>query len=198
MTQGFIYGSSSAVAGGADTDIQYNNSGILDGDSSFTTDGSGNVTAVSVAFSDNTAGILGTTTNDDAGSGYVGEIIESTVLVGSAVAMVSNTAKTITSISLTAGDWDVWGNVCLNPAGGTVIQAIEAAINTTTDASPTPPNGGAVSNISGLSTTSTISIASGVMRLSLSGTTTVYLIGQSAFTVSTMTGFGYIGARRVR
>jgi len=198
MTQGFVYGSSSAVAGGADTDIQYNNSGILDGDSSFTTDGSGNVTAVSVAFSDNTAGILGTTTNDDAGAGYVGEIIESTVLVGGAVAMVTGTAKTITSISLTAGDWDVWGNVCLNPAGGSIMQAIAASINTTTDAVPTAPNGGATSNISGISTTSGIQLPSGVKRLSLSGTTTVYLIGQTAFTVSTMTGFGYIGARRVR
>ena len=52
--------------------------------------------------------IVGTTTNDSATAGYVGEVITSSVPVGSAVSLTTAVSavsgKTITSISLTAGD----------------------------------------------------------------------------------------------
>ena len=41
-------------------------------------------------------------------------------------------------------------------------------------------------------------ISAGMRRISLSGTSTIYLIGYATFTVSTMTAYGFIGARRVR
>ncbi len=38
----------------------------------------------------------------------------------------------------------------------------------------------------------------GMTRISVASTTTIYLVGRAAFGVSTLTGYGYIGARRVR
>ncbi len=147
-----------------------------------------------------TAGISisGTNTNDSAASGYVGEFIESTILVGSAVSLTTNTTANVTSISLTAGDWDVFGNVALNPGGGTALSKIVASISTTSATEPTIPNGGAfvLTNFSDSNANDVIPV--GMKRLSLSGTTTVYLTARVVFTVSTMGAYGYLGARRAR
>ena len=68
--------------------------------------------------------IHGTGTNDSAAAGYVGEVIESNVPIGSAISISAGVAANITSITLTAGDWDIWGGVTLLPAGSTVSRAI--------------------------------------------------------------------------
>lgn len=159
----------------------------------------GAATATSVAFSPTTGGIIGTATNDNAGAGFVGEIIESTVLAGSSVAATSTINLDVTSISLTAGDWDVWGNIFLNPNAATTTTFELGWINTVSATQATWPNGGA-------STTHRVALAAGVnmgffvgqKRLSLSGTTTVYLSANITFAVNTMGVYGYIGARRVR
>lgn len=147
-----------------------------------------------------TTGIVGTTTNDNAAAGSVGEYISSTVAIGSAVSLVNATSKTITSISLTAGDWDVHGNIGFIAAGGTTIGAIAAAISATDNTLPTAPNGGSYNTIvatlaAGITTNV---IPTGMTRISLASTTTYYLVANSSFSVSTMTAFGFIGARRVR
>jgi hypothetical protein len=49
----------------------------------------------------------GETTTGSATAGNVGEYVESVITSGSAVSLVSGAPKTITSITLTAGDWEV-------------------------------------------------------------------------------------------
>lgn len=155
----------------------------------------GVATATSLDFS-STSGIIGTITNDNAAAGSVGEIIESS---GSAISISNATATNITFLSLTAGDWDVWGNIGFNPAGTTAITGLIAALNTVTSALPSYPNNGAVQQIFGPFTTGTAQVISaGFRRYSLASTTTIYLISYANFSVSTMTSYGYIGARRVR
>jgi hypothetical protein len=140
--------------------------------------------------------IEGTNTNDDAGAGQVGQIIESTVLAGSAVSLTTATAANITSISLTAGDWDVWGSVCSNPSSTATYYY--GWISTTSATVPTAPNGGAIAVIQvSFASAAGQFIPVGQRRLSLASTTTVYLSMQSAF-AGTNAGYGYIGARRVR
>jgi len=51
--------------------------------------------------------LIGTTTNDNAAAGQVGEYVSSTITGGASVALTPGVATNITSISLTAGDWDV-------------------------------------------------------------------------------------------
>lgn len=163
----------------------------------FVSEGSGNWRCI--AYARGARGTLGTATNDNAATGDVGEIIESNVAVGSAVALSTGAAKTITSISLTAGDWDVWGTVSFNPAGTTTITAVAGGINTTTDTLPTSPASGAFARIQAtLTTGGGQDLAVGTRRMSLNATTTVYLVGFSSFGTSTMGGYGYLAARRVR
>ena len=60
--------------------------------------------------------IMGTAAADNASSGYVGEIISSVILSSSAVNIPTAAATNLTTISLTAGDWDIYGNVTIIPS----------------------------------------------------------------------------------
>lgn len=132
-------------------------------------------------------------------AGNVGEYISSNVAQGSAVPLTTNTGVNVTSISLTAGDWDVSGNVCYNPAGSTVSANFWAAISLVSATLPAPPNAGGISVINpSTSGGSTAYLQAGTLRVSVASTTTVYLIGQSSFSVSTSSAFGAIHARRMR
>lgn len=158
------------------------------------------VTFGSVAFSPTTKGIVGTVTNNSAAAGYVGEYISSTVLQGSSV-NIPGTGMTvdITSISLSAGDWDVWGNIWTDPGAGTTTSSISGWINTTSVAAPTAPgNGARVTHPYAVPASFDAGLFVGMARFSLASTTTVYLSGTASFAVSTLDFFGFIGARRVR
>ena len=142
--------------------------------------------------------INGTNTNDSAAATYVGEYVESEILVGSAVSLTTNTQTNVTSISLTAGDWDVWGNSVFTGAGGTVVTAAIAGINTVSATLPTAPAKGAYGFWIGNVTGSAPGVVAGQRRISVSGTTTVYLVVYCTFTTSTMSAYGCLAARRVR
>ena len=151
-----------------------------------------------------TAGIVGTTTNNNANAGSVGEVVSSSVAVGSAVSLTTavsaTSGKTITSISLTAGDWDVFGIVGINMAATTNFTASAGGINTVADTlnslyeEETRFSYGA----GGFVPNNVISFTFPTTRVSIASTTTYYLIGYASFTVSTATAFGRITARRRR
>jgi hypothetical protein len=143
--------------------------------------------------------VQGTNTNDSAAAGDVGQVIESTTLVASAVTLTSGVAADVTSISLTAGDWDVWGGIFTNPGVGTTQSDTLAWISTTSATVPTRPNAGAFARMPFSAATGTdVSCPAGMRRYSLSSTTTVYLSCRSTFGVNTNGAYGYIGARRAR
>lgn len=161
----------------------------------------GAATATSVTFNPSTGGIVGTTTNNNASAGTVGELISSTVLVGSAVAITTGVAANVTSISLTAGDWDVSGVVATNPSGTATQSFIQAYTTTVSATAPTIPNNGGFTQLS-VAHAAGFSCAqsAGMQRFSLSGTTTVYLgvfMGYGGGG-ATMGAYGHIQARRVR
>lgn len=148
---------------------------------------------------------IGTATNDNAAVGVIGEIVTATVASGSAVSLTTATAADITSISLTAGDWDVSGQIVHNAGATTNVTLLNAAISLTSATLPTQAGG------SGLGTDplsifrqaaavpgGALTTSVGPVRLSIAATTTVYLVVSDTFTVSTMTGYGTIRARRVR
>ena len=163
-----------------------------------TTPAAGSFTAVvgtTGTFSGQLQG-LGTNTNDSATTGQIGEFISATVLTGSAVNLpIAGTAENITSISLTAGDWEVSGTVCYNQSGVSAngsygwISAASATL-------PTAPNAGAY--FQGLLINSVGCIPIGVMRQSLASTTTVYLSAAETSSGGSVTAFGFIRARRMR
>lgn len=146
------------------------------------------------------AGIAGTTTNNSAATGIVGELISSTVTSGAATALVTNTAKTITSISLTAGDWDITGSACFSGATNTNLNNSIGSISTVTNATNLTPGNFSEDALGGTAFDSTNPKAHGIgpVQASLTATTTYYLVSQAGFTVSTCSGYGIIRARRMR
>jgi hypothetical protein len=154
----------------------------------------GAATATSLQFSPSTGGIIGTTTNNNADAGKVGEVISSTVLAASSVPLTTNTIANITSISLTAGDWDVSGNVFFNASSGCTYVACWSS-----STSATQPDNSEVSGTNEVLTTMTVNgWCVPTKRYSLSGTTTVYLSCISTFAAGTNIACGNIFGRRAR
>lgn len=138
----------------------------------------------------------GTSTNDDAAAGKIGEAVSSSVALGSAVALTTVTAANVTSISLTAGDWDVSSNIAFTGSATAVVYA-GGGVNTT---SATLPTEGTRMNWLGRSGALPVdpSFAVPRVRVSIAATTTVYLVAQASFTGGTCSAYGTLFARRAR
>lgn len=143
--------------------------------------------------------IPGVGTNYTAPAGFLGQQITSTVLAGSAVSLTTATAANVTSISLTPGDWIVWGNICTSPGATTTVSVFQGSISTTSATFPTAPNGGAwvlaPYSLSSAGTPECLPV--GMLTVSISTTTTYYLIAQATFAVSTNAVYGSITAMRI-
>ena len=84
---------------------------------------------------------VGTTTNNNAAAGDVGQMITATVAAGAAVSISTGAAANVTSISLTAGDWDVSAVVDHLPAAATSVTILKAGISLSTGAFSGQPGG---------------------------------------------------------
>ena len=154
----------------------------------------GAATATSVTFSNTaTGGIVGTTTNNNAAAGYYGEFTSSTVSSGSPVSVTTNTSTNLTSLSLTAGDWAVSGNVWMTYSGSNTVSI--AWVSTSSATLPNNENRMQITatNIGGAS-----GMAIPSTRFSLSATTTVYLSVYGTFTTGICSASGNFYARRIR
>lgn len=140
----------------------------------------------------------GTATNDSASTGYIGECTESTVAVGSAVTLTTATAKTVTSISLTAGDWEVHGIVNFLAAAITGTQTLAGIGQTNNSLTGLTRGDNRVESPQVPTSAADKSLVIPGYRLSLSGTTTIYLIAYATFSAGTLTCNGRISARRCR
>lgn len=143
-----------------------------------------------------TAGIVGTTTNNNANAGAVGEVIASVIAQGSAVAVTNGVAVNVTSISLTAGDWDVFGAVQYNVGANVAFTYIAGSAGTTTAALNT--GNFFIVGHPGVTASPLAGAAVPTIRVNIAATTTVYLVAQAAFGSGTVTAFGNITARRRR
>jgi hypothetical protein len=157
-------------------------------------------TSGAITFSPTTTGSIGTTTNDNASSGVVGEAVRSQV--GFTNFPATNNWGDLTSISLTAGDWDVSILAILSTNTATGGTDWRCGISSTTGNSGTGltlgdnqaehtavlPSGGNAAD--------SLSIPN--FRVSLSGTTTYYLKYLALYTGGVPQAAGRISARRVR
>lgn len=148
---------------------------------------------------------IGTTTNDNAAAGSVGEFVTATVATASAVSLTTGTAANVTSISLTAGDWDVSWVGDFKPAATTSVTSLKSSISLTTATLNTQAGGSGIGTeaLSLFNTAANVlgadfSLLGSPVRCSFSSTQTVYLVASAAFTVSTMGVYGTIRARRIR
>jgi len=139
--------------------------------------------------------LTGVTDGSNALAGTVGEFVYSAV-VASASGLTSGTPTNVTSISLTAGDWDVQGAISFNQNTGTSATYAIGSVTTTSATNPglTYETFIAVTEL----TASAFSCPVPSLRVNVTTTTTVYLVGQCNFSGGTIGAGGFIRARRVR
>lgn len=144
--------------------------------------------------------VQGSNTNGAAAAGDVGEHISSIIVSGSAVAITNSIAANITSISLTAGDWDVWANARLTGAAATTVAVLGASISLTSATMDNTPGRVAQSFHNGQApfVSTNLDLNVGATRVLLNAPATVYLVTLCAFSTSTMAAFGALQARRRR
>lgn len=141
--------------------------------------------------------IKGTTTNDNAAAGKVGEYIESVVAVNTAFP-ATGVFGDLNSISLTPGDWDISAILTASAAGGTVT-VIQMGISTNSGNTITGlVRGSNKVEVFPCTSTTDSSGAVPVYRISISTTTTFYQKYSSNFTVATPQAVGRLSARRTR
>lgn len=142
--------------------------------------------------------VKGSTTNDSAGTGIVGEYIEGLVTSDTNFP-TTNTYGDATSISLTAGDWDVSGMTYSHGNGATVTRN-----NTGISSHSGNDSTGLVFGVNTFDGGIAVGGVTGgsafvpVYRISLATTTTIYLKVLSVFTTATPQYNCRLSARRVR
>lgn len=154
----------------------------------------GNLQVTGAVTPSQTGGIVGTTTNNNATAGSVGELLSNST---SGTSLTNLTGANATSVSLTAGDWDVECTTSFTLGGTTTATAFWSGINTT---SATISATIGTTSVMEMPTQTGLPevLASPVVRESLASTTTVYCVAQASFGVSTVTVAGFLRARRVR
>lgn len=148
----------------------------------------------------------GTTTNDAAAAGTAGELLTITVPVGSAVAGAATTvSKNLTSLSLTAGDWDVSAS-CVYALTGVTASVYSCGLGTTTATQASQAGGSGIGTdplviqaaTFGTTITGTYQQVIPPVRVTLAATTTIYLVANHTFAAGTYAMYGTLRARRMR
>jgi hypothetical protein len=171
-------------------------------------DASVNATVRGNSYSNNTTNLVNNasaTINTDLGdvtsatsaqASYVGEHIKSNVPFGSAVSLVTGTAKNLTSVTLAPGHWSCGGDVAFNPAGTTTIAAMVAGTSTVTNTLPPQGTGGMNFLTATFTTGAPGNLPVGQSSQDVTASTPVYLVAQANFGTSTMSVYGNIDCMR--
>lgn len=174
----------------------------------------GGMKIVGVTWVDTTKGITGTVSIDDASVGYVGQYMENKTATGTSTGTTGQWFNAAT-LTLTSGDWDVWGEVSYsrNAATFTSVEC-DAGISTVTGNSASGLIEAATLTFfapGGLTTYGTIATQSPVVRVQSDGTNlkingatltttqVVFLKGNpGAFSAGTPQYGAILRARRIR
>jgi hypothetical protein len=134
----------------------------------------------------------GVTDGSDAPAGQVGERLTAS---GGPIGLTSNAAANIATLPLTAGDFEVWGNIHFTAAPTTHpteavagVSSASGALGAVYEQVGAPFNAGANIQLG----------TGGPVRFSSAGAQTAYLVAFAVFTAAGMTASGTIWARRVR
>ena len=139
----------------------------------------------------------GVTSNTAASAGNIGEIVSATLSGASPISLTSGVAANVTSIPLTAGEWDVSISAFFSTAATTNVTYLYASSSSTSLTLSSVPGQYNQALFGYVPGAGVATVNSNPYRFSLAAPGTAYLVAQSAFTVSTLTVFGYIRATRV-
>lgn len=133
--------------------------------------------------------------------GTVGEIISNSLSSTNATSLTTATAKSLASIMLTPGVWEINGVVDYVPAASTTIQDMLVGISTTNNAVDATQDVAAqypFAVIAGAIMAPILPSPTRYLIVPPGTTKQVYLIAQTTFAVSTMTAYGSITASRTQ
>lgn len=146
--------------------------------------------------------VPGIATSTAASAGNIGEIITSDIPVGSPISLSSGVETNITSITLTAGDWDVRGSANIVPGASDTVTMFRTSLSTTTGTIDLTLGRGATISYPTGSVISSFGVGLQISPKPFtvtSGTTVVYLVVRCNFGVSAnLNAYGNLIARRVR
>jgi hypothetical protein len=143
--------------------------------------------------------LAGITDASSAVVGTVGELLSSSVVVGSAVALTTATPANMTSLVLTPGEWDVSLSMSWNLAATTTVTALIASISATSVTLDTTPGNVASFRCASFAPGAAIvGQVVGPVRVNITTNTTYYAVAQATFGTSTNAAYGILRARRVR
>ena len=138
-------------------------------------------------------GIAGRTNGTAPTVGNVGEILEVT---GSAVSVTSNVILNVTSLSVTAGEWDLSGVILISPAA-TTVPNFYIASSSATSATHASFQYQAIDSSTAWTAGNAKTAQLPIHRIVTASTITIYAVLTCTFTTSTLTATGYLRARRV-
>jgi len=143
----------------------------------------------------NTPSITGIVDGSNAAAGIDGEVIVGRILFSAPVVFASNAATDLIALTLSAGDWDIWGNLTLQMSGG-LANTCAGWISTV---SGTQPDGSFIAaNVSNTNSINLFANAVPGTRYISTATSTIYLSGRAAVNAGTINASGAIYARRRR
>jgi hypothetical protein len=141
--------------------------------------------------------IIGTISGGNAAAGSVGEVISSQVTTNTSFAPATGVAGNLCTLSLTAGDWEVYGNVFWAAGVGSgAWTATNAGFNTTS--ATTPGNYLLGQTAQAAAAAQNVGYAVPTQRVSISSTTTVYMVGLVTYSSGAMNYQCQMHARRSR
>lgn len=141
--------------------------------------------------------ITGHTDGSSAASTSIGYTSTSTVSSASEVSLTTATAADITTITVGAGTWLVWGHASYDAGAGTIISLGLCSIGTSANTIDPYTNGkSARDQFSGVAGGS-FDVKQDALVFTSASSQTFHLVAQASFSVSTCAAFGSITALRI-
>jgi hypothetical protein len=145
----------------------------------------------------NKSGQSGLVTGSYQPAGNVGEVMES-VVASPGTSLTTGTSANVTSLTLTAGNWQLSGVVYMHGAATTTFTTENVGINSTSAVLPTKNSGRQNSSIDTWQTVlDDKSYIAPTFTVSISSTTIYYLVAQASFGTSTCSAYGGMTAVRL-
>lgn len=138
--------------------------------------------------------LSGTTAGIPAPAGAVGQILTNFVPSGSAISLTSGIAANVTSLSIPAGNWLIWGNVAIM---GSATNLSSANMWSSTTSASVPDSSLFSGLLTGASMFSGCALSIPQEIYNFSSTTIVYLSCISTFASGTATAAGSLQAMRI-
>ena len=144
----------------------------------------------------------GVTDGSDAAAGDVGEYVAALLGQGSAVTLPNAVDTQVMALTMTAGDWDVWGELWVTKTGAGNLTSVKVALSPTVSATmPDPVEGADIASEIGFSSQAGSTAVLGGLRAraSLTAAAVYYLVANPVYGGGgAVTAWGAIRARRVR